>query len=121
MINIKIKNLGQIKRAFAKSPAKMRKELDIAIRKSIINIQAQSKLNTPVRTGRLRSSTYIRFQPLYGEVGTQTNYDMFVHEGTRFMRSRPYLRMAVESEQSDTERFMTQAVDNVLGSIAREV
>lgn len=120
-VSIKITNLSQIKSAFNRAPALMAKELSIAIRKVVINIQRHSMMNTPVQTGRLRASHYTNFAPLRGEVGTQTNYDRFVHDGTRFMKARPYLTNAVESEEQTTERFFTEAVDNVLKDIGRNV
>lgn len=120
-IAIKITNLRQIKSAFNKSPVLMAKELDIAIKKTVLIIQGKSVRNTPVDTGRLRASTYSRFAPLRGEVGTNTNYDVFVHEGTRFMKGRPYLRDAVESTNVEAEHFFTSAVDNVLSALGKDV
>lgn len=119
-INITIKNLSQIKRAFAKSPVVMARELNKAIRKSVVSITKDSKKNTPIDTGRLRSSTYNKFENLRGELGTLTDYDMFVHEGTRFMKARPYLRQAVESNQPEVDRFFEEAVQTTLNEIARQ-
>lgn len=118
-IQIKIKNLAQIKAAFDRSPRLMIRYLNLAIRKTTLTIEADSKRNTPVKTGRLRASTFSRFSILKGEVGTNTTYDRFVHEGTRFMSARPYLRLAVESNQSNTDRFFTTAVQRVLNDIGR--
>lgn len=119
-ISIRIKNLSEIKRAFAMSPRLMAKNLNISIRQAVLTIGRQSRMNTPVLTGRLRASTYERFSNLKGEIGTNTNYDMFVHEGTRFMRARPYLRMAVASNEGSTERFMADAVQRTLDEIGRQ-
>lgn len=118
-IAIKITNLRQIKAAFNKSPALMTRELNIAIRKSLLTIQGKSMTNTPVLTGRLRASHRALFGNLKGEVGTNTDYDIFVHEGTKFMRARPYLRNAVEASNEDVNKFFYQAVDDVLSAIGR--
>lgn len=118
-IKITITNLPQIRAAFGKAPALMTNELNIAIKKSIFTIQGRSMQRTPVLTGRLRASTLSKFENLKGEVGTHTNYDIFVHEGTRFMAARPYLRTAVEESNSEVNDFMTKAVDNVLSQIGR--
>lgn len=99
----------------------MKSELNTAIKKSIIVIQRKSMMNTPVRTGRLRASTSSSFGDLKGEVGTHTNYDIFVHEGTRFMKARPYLRDAVEENNDTVQEFFTKAVDNVLSDIGKSV
>ena len=118
-IDIKITNLAQIKLAFAKSPLLMAKELNTAIAKTLFNIQRHSMINTPVLTGRLRASTTTLMGNLRGEVGTHTNYDVFVHEGTKFMAGRPYLLNAVEETNQTTEHNFKVAVQNVLDAIGR--
>jgi len=99
----------------------MARELNTAIKKSVLTIQGLSMTNTPVLTGRLRASTRSLFSNLRGEVGTHTNYDVFVHEGTRFMPARPYLRDAVEESNGEVGDFFTSAVDNVLKEIGKDV
>lgn len=118
-VNITITNIAAIRHAFNKAPAIMTKELNKAITRAVVGVERTSRLNTPVDTGRLRSSTYSRIRNLYGEVGTNTQYDIFVHEGTRFMRSRPYLRRAVESNQAGIDREFTAAVDRTLHEIGK--
>lgn len=118
-IAMKITNAGEIRRAYAKSPALMTKNLSIAIKTAVFLVQGKSMVNTPVLTGRLRGSTYARFEPLRGEVGTNTTYDMFVHEGTKFMKGRPYLRMAVEDSNQEIQELFTRAAQDVLNDIGR--
>lgn len=120
-INITITNLPEIKAAFAKAPGLMTNELNTAIRKSVISIGADSRRNTPVLTGRLRASTLEQYSNLKGEVGTHTDYDIFVHWGTKYMRARPYLLEAVESNTEKVDDFFKKAVQTVLDTIAREV
>lgn len=119
-ISIKITNMPQIQRAFAQSPRLMARGLDMAIKKTVLNISRDSRQNTPVDTGRLRASTYERFNFSQGEVGTNTEYDIFVHEGTRFQKARPYLREAVDENASLADRFFTEAVQSVLTTIGRQ-
>lgn len=118
-ITIQITNINQIRSAFRKAPRLMTANLNTAIRKSVIAIGRQSRINTPVLTGRLRSSHRESFANLRGEVGTTTNYDVFVHEGTRFMKGRPYLKKAVTQEEGTVNRYMKEAVDNTLKEIGK--
>lgn len=118
-INVTIKNLPEIKAAFNKAPRLMSKELNLAIRKTVLMIGSDSRRNTPVDTGRLRASTREFFQNLRGEIGTHTEYDIFVHEGTRFMKGRPYLKKAVEMNERKTDENFREAVQNVLNEIGR--
>lgn len=120
-INITIKNLPQIKSAFNKAPGLMTRELNTAIKKSVFYIQGKSMINTPVLTGRLRASHRSLFTNLRGEIGTNTNYDIFVHWGTRYMKARPFLFEAVQDSNTEVNRFFTQAVDSVLNDIGKSV
>jgi len=117
-ISITISNLAEIRAAFVTAPLQMQTELNKAIKKTVLNIQRSSMINTPVKTGRLRASTASKFSNLKGEVGTHTNYDIFVHNGTRYMAARPYLRDAVDITREDTDKFFTLAVQTVLNNIA---
>lgn len=118
-IQVKIKNLPEIQAAFKQSPVLMTKNLRVALQRAAITIGRQSRINTPVMTGRLRASTYERFYSnLSAEVGTNTNYALFVHEGTRFMRARPFLARAVDSEQSKVDEEFRRAVEKTLDEIA---
>lgn len=123
MVNVKVKitNLREIKQAFSQAPARMTKALNKAIQQSIFTIERQSKINTPVRTGFLRASHRSLFSNLRGEVGPTASYAMFVHEGTRYMRSRPFLLEAVQSTDSQIQGFFEAAVQDTLDSIARDV
>ncbi len=118
-ISIKITNAAEIKSAYSKAPALMTKALSTVIKMAVFIIHALSASNTPVLTGRLRGSTYSKFKPLRGEVGTNTDYDKFVHEGTKFMKAQPYLRMAVESSNSEINSLFVQATQNVLNDIGK--
>jgi hypothetical protein len=119
-IKITITNLPQIKRAFNKAPKLMTKELNTAIAKSVLLIKRDSMKNTPVLTGLLRASHETTFENLKGSVFTTRNYDIFVHEGTRYMKARPYMRDAVEGDALAIDGFFTQAVDKVLHQIGAE-
>lgn len=119
-VSIHIKNIAEIKKAFNKAPILMRRNLNTAIQKSVILVEGKSKAFTPVDTGRLRSSHRTLFKDLYGEVGTNTTYDIFVHEGTRYIRGRPYLRNAVTSVSAQIDSNFSKAVQDTLNEIGRE-
>ena len=129
-IDIKITNLPQIRRAFSASPRLMARNLRDAFIDIEKEVKARSMADTPVDTGRLQRSHYTRYNPysalgFYLEIGTgypkdsQATYDIYVHEGTRYMRGRPYLREAVEGKGDFIGRRLTRAVDNVLNAIGR--
>lgn len=119
-VTIKIENLNEIRAAFSKAPAAMTKELDKSIKKSIFAIQGESMVRTPVDTGRLRASHTTLFSLLRGEVGPTANYSLFVHEGTRYMKGRPFLFNAARSQEKGVQDNFKDAVQKVLDDIARQ-
>lgn len=119
-VHIEIKNAAQIQAAFRKAPYLMTKNLSKAIKNVSYKVQGESMKITPVRTGFLRGSHRTTFQgALHGTVEPTASYAYFVHEGTRFMRKRPFLENAVEFSQGFTDAEMELAVQDTLDSIAR--
>lgn len=124
-IKITIKNIDEIRRAFSLAPALMSKELNRAIRKVLILIQGETIRNVhPERginviTGGLLSAALRppEYGNLKGTYRVNIFYAPFVHDGTRFMRPRPFLDNAVDSQQQAVDKSFTQAVDNVLSEL----
>lgn len=123
-VNITIKNLPEIKRAFDIAPFEMTKQLNLAIRKSVFNIQRQAVQYAPVDSGRLWKSISSKFGNLKGEVGSgaatgeAVNYDIYVQLGTRYQDAQPYLFSAVADSERDVNKYMEEAVQNTLDKIA---
>lgn len=119
-VKIVIKNLPQVRSAFKRSPIIMTKNLRKAIQAALITVQRQSIINAPRRTGFLKASHMTRMlSNLSGYVQPTADYAMFVHDGTRFMRARPFLRQAVAEKQNDVDRIFAKAVEDTLEEIAR--
>ena len=66
-----------------------------------IQVETAAKRNTPVDTGRLRSSMTHelrrRGDDYVGRVGTNVEYAIYVEMGTRFMAARAMLRNALSA------------------------
>jgi len=54
-------------------------------------IERESKQVTPVDTGRLRASIGVDLRPFGAIIQPHTAYEFYVHEGTRYMRGRPFM------------------------------
>lgn len=126
-INIKITNLEQIKAAFRLAPEKMAKSLNTAIQKVMFSIQAETLMNVggqrdiKVITHGLASAAERPpvFTHLKGVYDIDINYAPFVHDGTRFMKARPFLQRAVDTQKDIVDKFFTEAVDKVLSEIGK--
>lgn len=131
MVNIQIKNLAEIRYAFSQAPRLMESEFKQALVKSGLTLASKSAELSPVKTGQLRSSHWLRGNggvdikggglKMSAEVGPTVDYAMFVHEGTRFMKARPFLKEGAELVTHEIEGFFTDAVQNVFNKIGRSV
>lgn len=137
-VNISIKNNAQLKRWTRVAPVAVRTGLVKALNKSALYIGREAKKevtsgpNQALDTGRLRasiiggdfsggsftqtSSGFVSAKPLKltAEVGPNVDYAIFVHEGTRFMRARPFLKTAVDNSVENIDRFFTEEVRSAL-------
>lgn len=123
-VAVKIHNADEIARLMGRAPAIMRKHFKRAMYLVTLTIMRESMKNTPVDTGRLRASHNVKlsrgsFGLVQGRIFTQTNYDIFVHEGTRFMKGRPFMHQAVKENQEKTKQFFTDSVDNAIKELSR--
>lgn len=64
-----------------------------------IKVQSAARRRCPVDTGRLRSSIGVTqketAQGAVTSIGTNVEYALYVHEGTRFQQGRPFLADAL--------------------------
>lgn len=79
--------------------------LQRAIERFSFVIERESKKVTPVDTGRLRASIVTDIGNLRAKIAPHTNYAGFVHEGTRYMRARPFMMWGVEAAKGDMRIF----------------
>ena len=63
------------------------------IRALAFTVEGEAKMVTPVDTGRLRASIRVlpSLRTLEATIAPHTEYATYVHEGTRYMRGRPYM------------------------------
>jgi HK97 gp10 family phage protein len=123
-VSIKIKNINEIRQAFSQAPNLMNRELKDALNRSAITVQGRSMQNTPVITGRLRSSHVFAVSGsgmgMQAVVYPTANYGIFVHEGTRFQRPQPFLKDGLESSADEIQGYFQKATQNVFDKIGRQ-
>ena len=77
-------------------------------------VEGEAKQVTPVDTGRLRASIRVLTlsRPLDRIVKTHTNYAVYVHEGTRYMRGRPFMYWGAQTATQGLERRLSKELDS---------
>lgn len=79
----------------------VKEEIQKAVALSAFKVQKDAKENTPVDTGRLRSSIAVDFtiDRLGAEIGTNVEYAPHVEFGTKNQNAQPFLYPAWEAER----------------------
>jgi HK97 gp10 family phage protein len=121
-MSIKIKNLKKIQYAMMQSPRITAKYMQEAIERSIEQVVDATVPITPYKTGRLRTSIGEgkTFGLLWGKITPKVHYAIYVHEGTRYMRARPFLKRGAEKAQSQIQKNFEFLLDKALKEIARK-
>lgn len=91
------------------SQIKLGKALQDAVAKFAFSVERESKKVTPVDTGRLRASIATDVGTLRATIAPHTNYAVFVHEGTRFMKGRPFMDWGLDkTKQTSTDEIVKE-------------
>jgi HK97 gp10 family phage protein len=111
---IKVEGLDEAREALRKYPEKAKGAFATAISKTVRAVKAETQRRAPVDTGRLRTSVHVvKETPTEGEVDSGVKYAIFVHEGTRFMKGRPFMRDAVGSLSTAIQRWFGEAMEQI--------
>jgi len=119
VITLKVRGFRQLQKNFRKAPQVTFRELNKAIKIVGWMITRKSKDVTPVKTGALKGSIRPSFEPLKTIIEPHKNYGLYVHEGTKYMKARPFLKWGVENSVTDVENVLSRAVQRVLNIISK--
>ena len=95
-------------------PSKMEVAMNCAIARSAFVFEGNAKERTPVDTGRLRASIWTMTERLSATVSTNVEYARYVHEGTSFMRGRPFMRWGLEDAAGDIRGIIQDEIERAL-------
>jgi HK97 gp10 family phage protein len=113
-VSIDDRTIDQVREWIKKRPEQTIKELNTAVKQTVYSVEAETKRNSPVDTGRLRASVNREERYLEGEVYAGVYYAIHVHEGTRFMRGRPFMLNAVRSLKTAINKYFSEAMGRVI-------
>jgi HK97 gp10 family phage protein len=111
---IEIKGLEKMASLYDKAPQIVEPELRKALQKAVIILQGAAREFTPVDTGRLRQGHGVRIGAFEAAVFNPVNYGLYVHEGTKRMKARPFYKNAIERESGNINGIFEQHVNNIL-------
>ncbi len=91
-------NLSQFSNVFGKFPQKIQEAITKATTIAALMIERGSKMRAPVDTGRLRASIATSLYPMSATISTHVFYANYVHEGTRYIKGRPFMKDTADAE-----------------------
>lgn len=131
-ISIKVLNEANVRRAFRLAPKKMTKGIQhalqvagaVALGKTKEVITAGTGMwKAPVDTGTMRRLvSIVEKRPLRVTIAPNmgiTPYATYVHEGTRYMRQRPFFTITKDRHASEISRVARDEIRKVAKNIIR--
>ena len=119
-IKVDIKGLDRLQSLLQDFPRVVVPKLRDASMKSAFTVEREAKILSPVDTGRLRASIAtslgILDQGLTSIVSTNVEYAIYVHEGTRRMRGRPFMKQAAEGSIPKIQAFYNDAIQEAISA-----
>ena len=124
-IEIQLKNEKAILNKFNMMPQKVAQNLQIAIGQVGAYASGKAKLvitsgigmwKSPIDTGQMRQGIQSFTGRMKATIKTskRTPYAIYVHEGTRKMRARPFFEITVKEEKRDIEKFFNKALERAI-------
>jgi HK97 gp10 family phage protein len=118
-IAIKLDGADKLSKALIGIPAEFRSVFGKVLSKAAMLISREAKILTPVDTGRLRSSIFVVNRSLQSEISTNTNYAVYVHEGTQYMSARPFMKQGAENASSNIQSVVEDEISNSLNKMIK--
>jgi len=107
-------NIPIVSAKLMSNPIRIKGALKRAIRKSALLVERYSKMRSPVDTGRLRSSIRTTINELTATVNPTVDYAIYVHDGTRYMTGRPFMRLGAEDAEDKIRAVFNREIKGIL-------
>ncbi len=113
-INVALPGIETLFKNFGAKPEKLKAAMSRIIAGAALIIEGGAKKRTPVLTGRLRASITSDIKTDHAIVSPHTNYALFVHEGTKRMKPRPFMKWGVQDTTKNLRSFVLKEVRQAL-------
>ncbi len=123
-IKVEIKGLDELAKAFVAGSKALEPAMNRFIKKATLQILGASRVaitdTNAVDTGFLRhQGMQTTFGNLKGRIRNTAPYAIFVHEGTRFMKARPFFEMGINAVKPNFAAELNKTIQFTLNAIKR--
>lgn len=119
--SIKYIGLSELLRAFTKMPKGILTAINNGMKEAAFEVEKAGKIRITsgperaIKTGYLRSSIAVTsVLPFKATVSAKASYGIYVHEGTRNMRARPFLAKGLQDSIPKIESILGAKVKSVI-------
>lgn len=109
-----VTNAREVAARLRAKPKQIDDGLARALTKAAFLVEGAAKRFAPVDTGRLRASIQSEVKPTQAIVMPTVKYAIYVHEGTRYMRKRPFLKRGKDAVNTQINAIFKKEVGNAL-------
>lgn len=115
-MDIEIKGLDEVADRMTVRGKNIKDALNRAIKKSVFILEKNLKIESPVRTGRLRNSIHagIVIGDLQGSIGPTVLYAKFVNYGTRFITPNPFIQRGANASLKEINQAFGDEIHKAL-------
>lgn len=122
--SIRFVGLSQLIRAFQNMPGELVKTINNGMKEAAFEVERSAKIRITsgperaIKTGYLRSSIGVKsVMPFKATVQATAAYGLYIHEGTRYMRARPFLYKGLEDAIPKIEKILGTRVKAVIQNV----
>lgn len=119
--SVNVIGLKELSALLAKSADKLKETLAAGMRESAFIVEGKGKRqitsgkNRAIKTGYLRSSIGVAsITPFQAKVIVGAHYGRYIHEGTRYMRARPFLADGLAESVPEIERIFGKRIKSLI-------
>lgn len=80
------------------------------IYKAALLVERYSKIDSPFDSGTLQKSIATEIHPMRAEIKPNVHYALYVHEGTRYMSPRPFMKTGSERMERELEQLVQHEI-----------
>lgn len=111
MVKVQWKGMSEVLGKFANANSNIKSNLGIALKNNAEEIKRSAVGSAPVDTGFLKSNINTSYpSDLKAEIKAGATYAGYVEYGTRKMAAQPFMRPAIEKQQSKMQKDFRDAV-----------
>lgn len=123
-MKIQLIGMDRVMAHLGKIRSQLKSTLSAGMKEAAFIVEGKAKLqltsgpNRAIRTGYLRSSIAVTsVLPYEARVQAAAGYGIYIHEGTRYMKARPFMRDGLKDATPDIEKIFGKRIKSLVETI----